>query len=143
MPPVLGMLKWQQVRSFPVRFCRSHTHASLREAVNESNNTPGGDSNEDSLSNGVAEEKLMPPNLDTFIPVDRLPDIIDVHVDVDVDPDFSGLSQYLNPWRQFTARHAIKFVRQYPPRTLTDEGKFSIPSRSWPIQSATDYGFIW
>ena len=84
---------------------------SLREAVNESSNTPWGDSNEDSVSNGVAEEKLMPPNLDTFIPVDRLPDIIDVHVDVDLDPDFSIISQYLYRWRQFTALHAIKFVR--------------------------------
>ena len=69
---------------------------------------------------GMAEEKeqnSMPPNLETFIPVDDLPDVINVHF------DFNDRLPYPYPWMRFTDSHPIKFVRQ-----LTDKGKFNIRS---------------
>ena len=66
----------------------------------------------------------MPPNLEEFIPRERLPDIIDVYV----NENFllaSGVrsSEFLK--RQL--ERPIKFVRQYPPRTIDNEGMFNTP----------------
>jgi hypothetical protein len=126
MPLIPGMLKWRRVSLF---------HAILQVscvflwAVTKVNDTPEGDSNEASLPNGVAEEILMPPNLETFIPGECHPDIIDVYS----DDDFFHMNYdpYSSLWKQFkgfTMRQPIKFVRQYPQRTLADEGTFNAPS---------------
>lgn len=88
--------------------------------------------------NGVAEENLMPPILESFIPGECLPEVIDADVDY---ARFYKLARDMCPeapdlWKRFTARHAIKFVRQYPPRTITDKGTFN--SRDGSIRSTTD-----
>jgi hypothetical protein len=62
----------------------------------------------------------MPPNLETFIPEGRLPDVIDVYANFNT---FStGTTRNMHVWKQYIARHPIKFVRQYPRCTPTNEG---------------------
>jgi hypothetical protein len=73
-------------------------------------------------NDGVAEEDSVPPILESFIPETCLPDVIDVDVDY---ARFYGMYGNEDLWERVAARHAIKFVRQYPPRTLTNEGMFN------------------
>jgi hypothetical protein len=80
-------------------------------------------------SNGVAEENSV---LESFIPEKCLPDVIDV--DVDYIGSY-GMHNYQDLWKRLTARHAIKFVRQYPLSTLTNKGTFNSHN---PIRSTTD-----
>jgi len=66
--------------------------------------------------------KSMPPNLEEFIPGERLPDIIDVYV----NKDFL-FRTWPRAWDLSTSQleRPIKFVRQYPRRTCIDKGKFN------------------
>lgn len=70
----------------------------------------------------------MPPNLETFIPGECLPDVIDVYIGDDLFND-EICPQYLAPGKWFTMRQPIKFVRQYPPLCIpaapADEGTFN------------------
>ena len=80
---------------------------------------------EASLPNGV-----MPPNLETFIPAECLPDFIDVSV------NYYFLTATCKNWEEeelhsASVRKPIKFVRKYPARTHTDEGSFN------PVQIST------
>ncbi len=59
----------------------------------------------------------MPPNLEEFISGERLPDIIDVYVGENFLYQVSG-------WPQFAIECPIKFVRQFPQRTVLDKGMF-------------------
>jgi hypothetical protein len=100
--------------------------------------TPECNSNEASLPNDVTEENLMPPNLETFIPAECLPDVIDVYVDdhfiEDVCDPYS--ERMLFTLQKQIERKPIKFVRRYPACTHTDEGTFntsSIQSRLWMV----------
>jgi hypothetical protein len=75
----------------------------------------------------------MPPNLEEFIPGERLPDIIDVYVNKEFLFLASGCLDFLN--RSIPQlEYPIKFVRQYPKRTrrsrrtVIDKGMFNIPS---------------
>jgi hypothetical protein len=75
-----------------------------------------------SLLSGVAGGNQMLPNLEDFIPGNFLPGVIEVYVNNDFlywayeSRDFSD---------QSTTRRTIKFVRQYPQRTVIDEGMFN------------------
>jgi hypothetical protein len=55
----------------------------------------------------------MPPNLETFIPGECLPDAIDVYIDDNFIHNICKL--YSMHGKQFTVRQPIKLVRQYPP----------------------------
>ena len=69
----------------------------------------------------------MPPNLEEFIPGERLPDILDVYLSRDIlFTDYVCASRGL-PTPQLD--RPLKFVRLYPPRTAIDKGMFNIPSR--------------
>jgi hypothetical protein len=59
----------------------------------------------------------MPPNLEEFIPGERLPDIIDVYVSEDFLYQVSSRPQ-------FAIERPIKFVRQFPQRAALDKGTF-------------------
>jgi hypothetical protein len=59
----------------------------------------------------------MPPNLEEFIPGERLPDIIDVYVNEHFLYRASGRSR-------FAIERPIKFVRRSPQRTVLDKGTF-------------------
>jgi hypothetical protein len=48
-----------------------------------------------SLPNSMAEEISMPPNLETFIPGESLPDVIDVYID---DDFFYEIHNLLGPF---------------------------------------------
>lgn len=112
----------------PMLYYGLHVSCVFSWAVNKVNDTPEGDlDNGASLLNGEEEEKLIPPNLETFIPAECLPDIIDVYMDNhfihnDLYSPYSGFEKL--PDLKGTIRKPIKFVRQYPARTPTDEGKF-------------------
>jgi hypothetical protein len=69
----------------------------------------------------------MPPNLEEFIPGERLPDIIDVYVNKEFLFLASGCRDFLNR-STLQPERPIKFVRQYPGRTVIDKGMFNIPS---------------
>jgi hypothetical protein len=62
----------------------------------------------------------MPPNLDEFIPGERLPDIIDVYVNSDILFRVRG-SLHLSTQLE----RPIKFVRRYPQRTVINKGMFN------------------
>lgn len=99
---------------------------------------PECNSNEASLPNGVTEENMMPPNLETFIPAECLPDVIDVYIDDHFIEDAFDpyLERNVSTLQKQTERKPIKFVRQYPACTHTDEGTFStssIQSRLWMV----------
>ncbi len=72
--------------------------------------------------NGVAGENSTPPNLEDFIPGKCLPVVIDVYVNNDFLYLAFGSRDFSD---QSTTRRAIKFVRQYPQRTVIDEGMFN------------------
>jgi hypothetical protein len=93
-----------------------------REEVIEGFKNVGGHLREVLLPNGVAGENPMPPNLEDFIPGKYLPDVIDVYVNNDFLYRAFGSRDFLD---QSTARRTIKFVRQYPQRTVIDEGMFN------------------
>lgn len=111
----------------PMLYYGLHVSCVFSWAVNKVNDTPEGDLNGASLLNGEEEENLMPPNLETFIPAECLPDIVDVYMDNHFihndlyipDSEFEKLSDLKNR----TVRKPIKFVRRYPVRTPTDQGK--------------------
>ena len=65
----------------------------------------------------------MPPNLEEFIPGERLPDIIDVYVNKDI---LFWARAFLNLSPRQLER-PIKFVRQYPRRTIINKGMFNTP----------------
>jgi hypothetical protein len=70
----------------------------------------------------------MPHNLEELIPGEHLPDIIDVYV----NKAFLFLAS--GCWEVFKLsteqlEHPIKFVRQYPGRTVINKGMFNTPSR--------------
>ena len=90
-----------------------------------------GNSNEASLAslpNGVTEENLMPPILETFIPAECLPDVIDVYVGDCFVNDVNFHPWKLSALQKYSVRKPIKFVRQYPARTHTDKGTFNTSS---------------
>lgn len=65
----------------------------------------------------------MPPNLETFISGEYLPDCIDVYVTSSyrIIPHMdAGL------WERFIERYPVRFVRQYPPRIPADTGMFEL-----------------
>ncbi len=71
---------------FLVRYYRLHTFSSRAVAkvidIPEPEPEPAeGDSEETSAPNGVTRADSIPPNLEEFIPGERLPDVIDVYVD--------------------------------------------------------------
>ena len=55
----------------------------------------------------------MPPNLETFIPGECLPDVIDVYIDDDFIQNICDV--YSTYDMRFTVQQPIKLVRQYPP----------------------------
>jgi hypothetical protein len=63
----------------------------------------------------------MPPSLEEFIPGERLPDIIDVYVNEEFLFGTSGRSE---GFKRLTLQ-PIKYVRQYPPRTIDNKGMFN------------------
>jgi hypothetical protein len=68
----------------------------------------------------------MPPNLDEFIAGERLPDIIDVYINKEFLRASGHYYDFLdipNPPFEFP----IKFVLQYPGRTVIDKGMFNTP----------------
>ncbi|KAF8464801.1 hypothetical protein DFH94DRAFT_784617 [Russula ochroleuca] len=71
----------------------------------------------DTPEDGASLQEI--PKLETFIPGECLPDVIDVYIDKDFL--YNTSSQYF-AGKQFTMRQPIKLVRQYPPRTPADEG---------------------
>jgi hypothetical protein len=103
--------------------------------VLNSENTPEGDLN---VPNGVADGNSVPPILESFIPRNCLPDVIDVNDDYIRFYDIPVFMRLEAPdlWERFTARHAIKFVRQYPPLSHTHEGTPN--NRDGSVQSPTD-----
>jgi hypothetical protein len=90
----------------PMRYYRSHVRA-----VTDVSDTP---------EDGASLQEI--PKLETFIPGECLPDVIDVYIDKDFL--YNTSSQYF-AGKQFTMRQPIKLVRQYPPRTPADEGTFN------------------
>jgi hypothetical protein len=68
----------------------------------------------------------MPPNLEEFIPGERLPDSIDVYVNKNFLLRACGLLDLSTPCPQL--ERPIKFVRRYPRRTVIDKGMFNTPS---------------
>jgi hypothetical protein len=69
----------------------------------------------------------IPPNLEEFIPGERLPDIIEVYVTNEFLFRASGCLDYLDRSTPQPER-PIKFVRLYPGRTVIDKGMFNTPS---------------
>jgi hypothetical protein len=82
--------------------------AKVNDAPEPESDSEGGDMNS------------MPPNLEEFIPGERLPDMIDVHVNWTFLCQASGNYTPDEP--------TIKFVRQCPRRTDIDKGMFNTPS---------------
>jgi hypothetical protein len=68
----------------------------------------------------------MPPNLDEFIPGERLPVIIDVYVNIDFLCLACALLDFSTPFPSL--ERPIKLVRQYPRRTCIDQGMSNTPS---------------
>jgi hypothetical protein len=102
---------------FPVRYS-----CICSWVVSKVNDTPEPESEGD-MKEG---SNSMPPNLEEFIPGERLPDSIDVYVNWDF---LFRASEYFtrnrsNPQHECT----IKFVRQYPRRTVVDKGMPNTPS---------------
>jgi len=113
---------WRQVTSFCFAIPHRRPHI-FRGVVTNGDAAPEGHPNKISSLMGDPEEKSMPPNLETFISGEYLPDNIDVYVTSFshkiCDPHLdSGL------WEQFIEQHPVRFVRQYPPRIPTDKGTF-------------------
>jgi hypothetical protein len=73
----------------------------------------------------MKERVNLPPNLEEFIPQERLPDIIHVYVTKEFLFRASGCQDYLNRSTPQLER-PIKFVRQNP--GPTDKGMYNIPS---------------
>jgi hypothetical protein len=99
---------------FPIRH---DAGASCRAVVSNAN------ANANANANGTAhwqapESGPMPPNLEEFIPGERLPDFIDVCINEDFLHRMSG--GYSNGSSK--PGWPIKFVRVYPPRNI-DDGK--------------------
>ena len=69
----------------------------------------------------------MPPNLEEFIPKERLPDFIDAYVDENFLSQASGFGKFSERWA-LQSKHPIRFVRHYPRRTIDYKGMFNIPS---------------
>jgi hypothetical protein len=99
--------------------------------------TPDGYAN-DTSPKSEREKKSMPPNLEAFIARECLPDIIDVY-DRSTLQDLCP-SLLLDCWDDFIARYPISFVREYPPRTPTDKGKFNPPLWIRPVHNADSDG---
>ena len=106
------------------RFAIPHRRPHIfRGVVTNGDAAPEGHPNKISSLMSDPEEKSMPPNLETFISGEYLPDNIDVYV-----TSFSH--KICNPrldsglWERFIEQHPVRFVRQYPPRIPTDKGTF-------------------
>ncbi|KAI0274053.1 hypothetical protein BGY98DRAFT_102296 [Russula aff. rugulosa BPL654] len=67
------------------------------------------------------EVDSMPPSLEEFIPGERLPDIIDVYVNEEF---LFGTSERSEVLKRLTMQ-PIKYVRQYPPRTIDNKGMYN------------------
>lgn len=63
----------------------------------------------------------MPPSLEEFIPGERLPDIIDVYVNEEF---LFGTCERSEGLKRLTMQ-PLKYVRQYPPRTIDNKGMFN------------------
>ncbi len=139
IPLILEMLKWRQVSSF-ASLCdiTGLIHFSSRavakvidipEPEPKPEPEPEGDSEETSAPNGVTGADSIPPNLEEFIPGERLPDVIDVYMDENFFVSLWTRTKEL--WKQFTEEQPgravlpIKFERQFPPR---NNGTFLTPS---------------
>jgi hypothetical protein len=96
---------------------------TVTQAVTQGNDAPKGSVKEASLVNGEPEEDSMPPNLETFISGECLPDALDAFA----NPTLLGVPSHLppGPVRLFIERYPIRFVRIYPPPTPTDKGTFN------------------
>ena len=68
----------------------------------------------------------MPLNLEEFISGERLPDIIDVYVNMDFLFRACELLDFSTPCPPL--ERPVKFVRQYPQRTCIDKGMSNTPS---------------
>ncbi|KAH9959957.1 hypothetical protein BC827DRAFT_424009 [Russula dissimulans] len=96
----------------------------VTQAVTQGNDAPKGSVKEASLVNGEPEEDSMPPNLETFISGECLPDALDAFA----NPTLLGVPSHLppGPVRLFIERYPIRFVRIYPPPTPTDKDDRSV-----------------
>jgi len=74
--------------------------------------------------NGKPEEDSMPPNLETFISGECLPDVIEVYGNSTLFR-LSPFQSFPGPLKLFLERYPVRFVRMYPPRTQTDKGAFN------------------
>jgi hypothetical protein len=83
---------------------------------------PAGHSNGISPPMGEPKEKSMPPNLETFISEEYLPDSIDVYVTS--SHQICASRRDADLWERFVERYPVRFVRQYPPRIPKDTGMF-------------------
>ena len=80
--------------------------------------------NDAPLPDDEPEEELC-PNMDTFIPGERLPEFLDVYDDTDFCETNAFYRSRTPAWKKFTQhRYPVKFVRVYPPRTPADKGAF-------------------
>ena len=115
-----GRPNWRQVTSF--RFAISPRRPHIFWVAINGDATPAGHPNKISPPMGEPEEKSMPPNLETFISGEYLPDSIDVYVTSSHKICMPRLNSGL--WERFIERYPVRFVRQYPPRIPADTGMF-------------------